>query len=62
MLDITTEILSSFSKLSGVITNSKLIRNFIATPPFQRRTLKRPMPILGKTGEQNVGGGEMSIS
>jgi|GEM_PF-4988006 len=33
MLDVTTEILSSVSKLSGVITNSKLIRIFIATPP-----------------------------
>lgn len=62
MLEITTEIFSSFSKLSGVTTNSKFIRIFIATPPFQRRTLKRPSPFSGKPGEQHVGGGEMSIS
>lgn len=60
MFEITTDILSSFSKLSGVITNSNRI--FIATPPFQRRTLKRPSPFSGKPEEQNVGGGEKSIS
>ncbi len=60
MFEITTDILSSFSKLSGVITNSNRI--FIATPPFQLGGLNAPLPDLGQAQRLEVGGGEMSIS